>query len=259
MRFSFAALFALSFAIVTVGCGSDQGSSDESACGPDETEDPMTGECVPAGTEDTGPSSGTDTAETSDPGSEDTGMSTADTGTPEDTGSSGGDPEDTGSGTDDTGGGGDWSPSLDSLYADMQGCTLPDCDESGDRGFDKSGQWVRTLTTTASDCSDTIKQQDPRAEVGNEEVSDPFTLDNFSGQCQTDAEDTHIATAKSGTVARCEQNERQLGVTAFETSVVDFDDAAGTGTGKAKVYITNVPDLVGDDCTIEFDVKYERQ
>ena len=155
---------------------------------------------------------------------------------------------------------GDWPPSIDDLYDEGGGddrCLVPSCDEGGDPGFDPSGQWVRTLTTTASDCSDFIAGVDPRAVVGNEEVEEPAPLDTYTGTCAIDGERNTIGAALGGIQATCSSSLQQLDVVSYETAVITF--SGGTGTGVARVYLTNVPDIAGGDCTLTFDVSLVRQ
>ena len=153
-----------------------------------------------------------------------------------------------------------WPPSLDEVYdANATGdrCIIADCDEGGDSGYDNSGTWVRTLTTTATDCSDIIAGADPRANVGEVTVEEPGPLSIFRGSCVFNSSDTRIGAVFSGVQATCSSSEEMLGVTAYETAVLTF--SGDSGSGVARVYLTNVPDIAGGDCSLTFDMSLQRQ
>jgi hypothetical protein len=153
-----------------------------------------------------------------------------------------------------------WPPAIDDLYdANIDGdrCLIEACDEGGDSGYDNSGNWVRTLTTTATDCSDLIAGVDPRANVGEVTVEPAAPLSIFRGTCVFDQENNRIGAIFSGTQATCGSSEEMLGVLAYETSVVTFEGERGSGV--AKVYLTNLPDIAGGDCSLTFDLSMERQ
>jgi hypothetical protein len=157
-------------------------------------------------------------------------------------------------------GGDDFPPALEDLY-DPEGpsCVLPNCDESGDPGFDTSGTYTRVLENTRSNCSDSVVSQNQIAGEGNTQT-DEVTLDGIQGTCEYDHEgDSSIqtATVRDATMAACDFNERSLGVVSYETSIIEFD--ADGGEGMTRVYVTNVPASLGGDCDFDLDVTYTKQ
>jgi len=151
---------------------------------------------------------------------------------------------------------GDWPPSIDSLYEVGVGCVLPACDPMGDPGYDPAGNWERTLTTTASDCSAMIGAIDARAKVGNVAVESPIALTTFSGTCDYNDEQEHVGTVKNGIIASCDSNLQTLDIISIETGIVTWSGTEGIGT--ARVYLVDVPIYVGGDCLMEMDVVYEK-
>lgn len=149
---------------------------------------------------------------------------------------------------------GQWPPTLDSLYEAGTGCTLPACDTNGDAGVDTTGNWQRTLTTTASDCGLLVQGVDERAKLGNVAVEGPIALTAFDGTCDMNESQEHIGTVQNGIIASCDSNDQAAGVISFETAVVTF--TATEGTGVARIYLINVP--LNGDCVFEMDVYYEK-
>jgi hypothetical protein len=150
-----------------------------------------------------------------------------------------------------------WPPPIVGVWNADAGCTLPECDESADAGFDPAGTWQRTLTTTASDCSATIQGIDPRAVVGNVAVDDEMPIHTLTGTCGYDETGTHVATVREGVIVSCQVNEQLMGALSNEVAVITYE--GDVGTGQARIWLTNVPDAVGGDCAIEMDVEYQRQ
>ena len=152
---------------------------------------------------------------------------------------------------------GGWPPPMESLYRAGEGCVLPTCEESGEPGLDISGTWQRRLTTTASSCGDLVQRTNPQAIVGHVEEEQTPPLARVAGSCGYDEQGSQIATIVDGVVCSCESNEQMMGVVSYEIAVVTYSEDGGSGG--ARVYLVNVPDVAGGDCEIELEVAYERQ
>jgi hypothetical protein len=150
----------------------------------------------------------------------------------------------------------DWPPALESLFDPIaQECVVPECDESGDPGFDPSGSWWRTLTTMASNCPDIVEAVEPLAVVGNVDEQSR-TIDGIQGTCQYDREGVHLGTVLRGSIARCQRLPAPLDATKYETGLAEFE--GDTGVGVVRVYVR---ELIGteDGCEIDLDVHYQRE
>ena len=240
--------------LLSAACGGGgSGAPTPGGCATGMTKNPVTGECE-RDSNDLGPGGGDAGTGADAPGSSPDAANEPDRGTGERDGSQG--EADMPPVEREMGGGDpDWPPLIESLYQPGM-CFVPACDDQGDAGFDPSGDWVQTLTTTDSDCATFIMDQDARANPGNVDQSDPGPLDVYVGQCGSD-DGEHVATAKNGIVARCDRNEQQFGVVSYETAVIAF--SGDSGIGEAYVYLENVPSFVGEDCYMKFDVTYQRQ
>ncbi len=152
------------------------------------------------------------------------------------------------------GDGDEWPPSSP-WWGDGE-CFLPACDNSAAVSFDTSGQWKRTLTTTATTCDPIIGNFDPRAIIDNVEITGPEPL-YIQGECDLNADDSLFGVFRGNTEITCETNIQTMDVVSTETAIVTF--SGDQGVGEAHVYLTNVQDIAGGDCQIDFDVLFERQ
>jgi hypothetical protein len=151
----------------------------------------------------------------------------------------------------------DWPPALDDLYSAGVGCTLPDCDEDLDAGFQPEGTWTATMTCIESNCSAMIQNTDPRAKPGEVTVEEGIALGQFAGTCGYDDQGVHTATGYDFTVASCEQGEVSMGVTPYQAALMTFD--GDTASGTAHIYLTDVPLMAGGDCDFVMEVVYEQE
>ncbi len=149
-----------------------------------------------------------------------------------------------------------WPPAIDSLYQEGVGCILPACSPCNNPGFIPTGKWQRTLITMSSNCSATIQMGDPRASEGNVEVEDPAPIDTWRGNCDHSDAGEVTGAIFDGIVASCDSNVQTMDIVSFETSLITF--SGDTGTGTARIYLTEVPAIIGGDCVFEMDVVYER-
>lgn len=150
----------------------------------------------------------------------------------------------------------DWPPALESLFDPVaQECVIPACDESGDPGFDHTGSWWRTLTTTASNCPDIVSAVEPMATVGHIDEQSR-TIDGMKGNCRYDADGVHIATSLRGSFVMCLKLPAALDAVKFETGIAKFE--GDTGAGNVRVYVR---ELIGSEngCEIDLDVNYQRE
>ena len=60
-----------------------------------------------------------------------------------------------------------------------------------------------------------------------------------------------------GTLATCEAREGPMGIVSYYQEVVSF--SGNTGTGLARFDLTDVPDMVGEDCYFIDEIIYTRQ
>ena len=150
---------------------------------------------------------------------------------------------------------------LDAIYNGDEDWQLPPCDKNDEPGANLANAakfaWVKTMTTTATDCPPVITTAHPMAMIGNvatEDTSVPVygSCVNFSdGQWGT-AYDGHVVWGASWFNKLFEY----VYLINWRASI---DHNKSPASGKGVVHLTRLPDLLGvESCSIEMDVTYER-
>ncbi len=153
---------------------------------------------------------------------------------------------------------GDWPPELDSIYNGNEDWQLPPCELDVDAGSPFEGaaaaSWIKTMTTTATDCVEAVQAVHPMLKPGNvatEDTSVPAIgscLQFSSGQW---------GTALEGYALWGASWPSQLGEFSYRINWrALINHNLSPPSGKGVVHLSQLPSDY--DCSVEMDVTYER-
>lgn len=153
---------------------------------------------------------------------------------------------------------GAWPPHLDSIYNGSEAWQLPPCSPEDDPGgilHDAAeGWWIKTMTTTGTDCGSVVQEYHPMSNIGNVATED--TSVPVYGSCVMYV-DGQWGTARDGVVVWGQSWNDKFHALDYMISwraIVDHNLTPPSGVGVA--HITRLGP--GLDCSIEFELTYER-